>query len=57
MGDPEKRMKEFLTKAKEAEAIAARAVLGSVEKESWLRIAFAYRDLARARGYKDEPNA
>jgi hypothetical protein len=57
MSEGEKRMEEYLTKAQEAEGMAARLVEGSSEKESWLRIAFAYRDLARSRGYKDPSNA
>ena len=52
MDGREKRIKEYLTKAKDAEDNAAKAVSGSSEKESWLRIAFAYRDLARSNGYK-----
>jgi hypothetical protein len=43
---------EFLAKAKEAEEFAAKAVSPPVQ-EIWLRIAFGYRDLARADGYKD----
>ena len=46
------KIEEFLAKAKEAEEHAAKAA-GGPTRESWLRIAFGYRDLARANGYKD----
>jgi hypothetical protein len=46
------KIKEFLAKAKEAEEYAAKAADGPI-RESWLRVAFGYRDLARANGYKD----
>ena len=46
------RQDEFLAKAKEAEEQAAKAV-DERSREGWLRIAFGYRDLARANGYKD----
>jgi hypothetical protein len=46
------KVQEFLAKAEEAELQAAKAAVGPV-RESWLRIAFGYRDLARASGYKD----
>jgi hypothetical protein len=50
--DNQSKIKEFLAKAKEAEEQAAKAGKGPT-RESWLRIAFGYRDLARASGYKD----
>ncbi len=43
------RKEEFLTKAKEAEEQAERAP-SQQEKESWLRIAREYRDLAARQG-------
>jgi hypothetical protein len=54
MDSSQAKIDEYLAKAKEAEAQAARCHKGSMQ-ESWLRIAFAYRDMARAMGYKD-PN-
>jgi hypothetical protein len=52
MNPSQASIKEYLAKAKEAEEQAARCHRGSMQ-ESWLRIAFAYRDMARAKGYKD----
>jgi hypothetical protein len=49
-------IEEYLAKAKEAEDQAATCIKRSAMQEGWLRIAFAYRDMARANGYKDRPN-
>ena len=47
--DPEElRRQEFLERAKEAEERAAKAVEATV-RESWLKLAQGYRDLARPR--------
>jgi hypothetical protein len=45
------RQDEFLAKAKEAEEQAAKAQ-DERSREGWLRIAFGYRDLARADGHQ-----
>ena len=50
--DIKRRQEEFLAKAEEAEEQAAKAP-DERSREGWLRIAFGYRDLARANGYKD----
>jgi hypothetical protein len=42
------RREEFLARAKEAEARAAKAVEAGI-RESWLKVAEGYRDLARKR--------
>jgi hypothetical protein len=42
---------EFIAKAKEAEEQATKAP-DERSREGWLRIAFGYRDLARANGYQ-----
>jgi hypothetical protein len=47
-----RKQDEFLAKAKDAEAQAAKCT-DEPSRESWLRIAFGYRDLARANGYRD----
>jgi hypothetical protein len=49
-------IEEYLAKAKDAEDQAATCIKGSAMQEGWLRIAFAYRDMARANGYMDRPN-
>jgi hypothetical protein len=46
------RQAEFLAKAKEAEEQAAKS-LDERSREGWLRIAYGYRDLARANGYRE----
>jgi hypothetical protein len=43
---------EFLAKAKESEEQAVKAS-DERSREGWLRIAYGYRDLARANGYQD----
>jgi len=43
---------EYLARAKEAEDQAAKAA-DERSREGWLRIAYGYRDLARALGYPD----
>jgi len=43
---------EYLAKAKDAEDQAAKAP-DERSREGWLRIAYGYRDLARANGYRD----
>jgi hypothetical protein len=48
----EKMREQYLASAKEAEAQAAQAA-NDRSREAWLRIAFGYRDLARALGYQD----
>ena len=53
MTDAQKRVAEFLAKAKEAADVAATYPAGSAMHESWLRICFAYRDMARLNGYKE----
>ena len=46
------RKEEFLAKAKEAEELAEQT-MSHHEKESWLRIAREYRELANRQGVKD----
>jgi hypothetical protein len=48
----QRKQDEFLAKAKEAEEQAANAP-DERSREGWLRIAYGYRDLARANGYQD----
>jgi hypothetical protein len=43
---------EYLARAKEADDQAAKAT-DERSREGWLRIAYGYRDLARANGYRD----
>jgi hypothetical protein len=52
--DQQSRQDEFLAKAKEAEEQAAKAA-DEGSRESWLKIAKGYRDLARANGYRAKP--
>jgi hypothetical protein len=49
--DRKSKRDEFLAKAKEAEEQAAKAP-DERSREGWLRIAYGYRDLARANGYQ-----
>jgi hypothetical protein len=49
--DRKSKLDEFLAKAKEAEKQAAKAP-DERSREGWLRIAYGYRDLARANGYE-----
>ena len=49
----ERKIEDYLAQAKEAEDMAAKFPDRSVMRESWLRVAFAYRDMARANGHKD----
>jgi hypothetical protein len=47
----EKMREHYLANAKEAEEQASKAT-DERTREGWLRIAFGYRDLARANGYE-----
>jgi hypothetical protein len=49
--DQKSKQDEYLAKAKEAEDQAAKAA-DERSREGWLRIAYGYRDLARANGYR-----
>jgi hypothetical protein len=45
----ERQREEFLERARDAEERAAKAVEATI-RESWLKVAKGYRDLARQRG-------
>ena len=53
MNDRQRKMEEYLAEAKKAEDCAAKFPQGSVMRESWLRVAFAFRDMARVNGWVD----